>query len=534
MFPSRIENAIHATTITSNFDYDSLIEDDLIPDIVSDGWEEICGRFTLTSKTRMPPWVLKTKSYDRYGVFIENLLKVMVTEVFSDRVSSPSSSPSSSKRWQSMVEELVQEAFDGEADMKEVNRSYGTYTNMYRWILNPFLGFDPQSIQLSPEYNYDVLTFHPDMVIDDWVADVKTTNSFVRIEKATILQLLSYYAVMRLLQVELRGIVVILPLTRVVKRYDLSWWNTSGFLLKMIEDGRRMYTGDTSTSITSFPVGDVVRVLRVMCTFDGVGSHIKKVKGSILKSLESFYEHSLSFDRPCQMFLRSNRNGTPGTVTEADIEATSQYVTDNGIRFFVHTPYIINLSTMTTMYSHLEEDPQQWCRDVVIDDLEKCARLGGGGVVIHVGKCTDRCGLTIEEGIDSMRENIRYLLSYATEQCPLLLETCAGQKSELCSDIDDFAAFYTSFSEDERRVFGICIDTCHVFACGYDPYEYIVSWGDMVGIDSIKLVHFNNSLLDRGSRRDRHCGFTDGKIPIETMVGVYETCLSYGIPMVHE
>jgi deoxyribonuclease-4 len=140
--------------------------------------------------------------------------------------------------------------------------------------------------------------------------------------------------------------------------------------------------------------------------------------------------------------------------------------------------------------------------------------------------------------MQTMRANIAKALEHASPSCPLLLETPAGQGTELLTGREEFLDFIESFKDERIRA---CIDTCHVFACknptdpdgnGHDPLEYIKEGVKRSNL--VKLVHFNDSLEACGSCKDRHAFVGTGHIGFETMQAIAEFCMDKTIPMVIE
>ena len=156
-------------------------------------------------------------------------------------------------------------------------------------------------------------------------------------------------------------------------------------------------------------------------------------------------------------------------------------------KLFVHAPYIINLCS-----------DDSWPVERLRHELLACQQLGGKGVVVHTGKYKDQ---DIEIALNKMEASIRKVLDLATEQCPLLIETPAGEGTELCSGLTRFQSFYDRFSGTPNLK--ICIDSAHVWGASYDPEYYLNSWLTKRP-GSIALVHFNDSGVCRGSRVDRH------------------------------
>ena len=91
----------------------------------------------------------------------------------------------------------------------------------------------------------------------------------------------------------------------------------------------------------------------------------------------------------------------------------------------------------------------------------------------------------------------------------LVLETPAGQGTELLTDFRDFMNFYYSFTEKERELFKICIDTCHIWNAGYELNEVIPL---IPNKNDIIIIHANNSKNNKGARVDRHEFILEGKI----------------------
>jgi deoxyribonuclease-4 len=229
-----------------------------------------------------------------------------------------------------------------------------------------------------------------------------------------------------------------------------------------------------------------------------IGYHAKKEK-TLLKTIKSFPVSYI----PYQIFL-----GSPKTfqvsLDEEDIKDSADLIIKNNISLFIHTPYVINLS-------------KENVSEILIKQLEYAKKAKCKGVVVHTGKYTTN---TESKAIEIMYENIKNAMEYATEECPILLETPAGQGTETLTECDLFYEFVTRF---DRRVC-ICIDTCHVFASGYeDPLIYI-QYIHKKDPDRIKLIHFNDSKGECCSCVDRHEMIGDGKIGFDVLENIAKFC----------
>ncbi len=119
----------------------------------------------------------------------------------------------------------------------------------------------------------------------------------------------------------------------------------------------------------------------------------------------------------------------------------------------------------------------------------------------------------------------------------ILIETSTGQGSEMCYDINEFAMF---FKKIKNNRIGICLDTCHIFNAGYDirtkktTENYLKNFEDKIGINSIKLIHLNDSYNDIGKHIDRHQNIGRGYIGIEGIKQIIMFFTSLNIPIVLE
>ena len=150
--------------------------------------------------------------------------------------------------------------------------------------------------------------------------------------------------------------------------------------------------------------------------------------------------------------------------------------------------------------------------------------MGARGVVVHVGKSTTQ---PLPEAMANMRANLLTALEHASPSCPILLETPAGQGTEVLRTSAEFAAFVADINDPRLR---ICVDTCHVFACGEDPEAYLAAMPPAY----TKLIHFNDSATPCGSCLDRHAFIGQGHIGIEKMTAVAIAGTSSATPMVIE
>jgi deoxyribonuclease-4 len=134
--------------------------------------------------------------------------------------------------------------------------------------------------------------------------------------------------------------------------------------------------------------------------------------------------------------------------------------------------------------------------------------ISSAGVIVHVGKHTTQ---SQEYGLENMRIAIEYIIDELHKNevnAKIILETPAGQGTELLTNLNDFVDFYNSFSNPQKKYLGICLDTAHIWAAGYElseAYKIICNKnaGDLIAI------HLNNSKVAQGSNVDRHAVLFD-------------------------
>jgi deoxyribonuclease-4 len=160
-----------------------------------------------------------------------------------------------------------------------------------------------------------------------------------------------------------------------------------------------------------------------------------------------------------------------------------------------------------------------------ISDIEYSKKAGCKGVVVHVGKSTTK---PLSEAMENMRKTIADAMTFATPDCPLLLETPAGQGTETLTDREEFLGFVMSFGDPRLA---LCVDTCHVFTNGHDPLEYLQRAHE-TGL--LRLVHFNDSATTCGACVDRHAYIGTGYLGPEKMAKLASFCSVIAVDMVIE
>lgn len=207
-----------------------------------------------------------------------------------------------------------------------------------------------------------------------------------------------------------------------------------------------------------------------------------------------------------QIFNQSPRAWKPTEYGEEDFEAFRAALAESDVEeVIIHAVYLINCAT-----------PEPELRSKSLASLTHALRIGdeigAAGVVLHpgarkdaeLGPAMERAGSVIAEAIAD------------TERCPVLIEQMAGHKGILGSDFDEIAALTEAAGAGDRV--GLCLDSCHLFAAGYDIRtaetidDMLVEIERKLGLGRLGALHVNDSMTEFDSRRDRHADLGKGEI----------------------
>ena len=212
-----------------------------------------------------------------------------------------------------------------------------------------------------------------------------------------------------------------------------------------------------------------------------------------------------------QIFVKSNRSWAVKPLTEEDIARFKAKAEETDIQPVVaHTSYLLNLGT---------PDDTLWkrSRDTLIIELERCEALGVPYLVLHPGS---HVGTGEEAGLARVAQALGEVHAATPGfRAQILLETTAGQGTNLGYRFEHLGWLLEHTPTGERM--GVCLDTCHVFAAGYElrtPEGYAATmetFDRIVGLERLLALHLNDSKGDLGSRKDRHEHIGKGHIGLE-------------------
>jgi deoxyribonuclease-4 len=262
------------------------------------------------------------------------------------------------------------------------------------------------------------------------------------------------------------------------------------------------------------------------------GSHIKKLRVDFKDSIK---ELKKSKGNIVQFFLSSPQSANIPNWPNPELLEAKSILLKNDIMAVVHASYMINIAA--------NWDVDSWWVMNIIQEIKYASVLGAIGVVIHLGK---QMSLTLAEAYNNMFRLLIYIhnetLDYSNVK--IIIETSAGQGSELCTQLEDLAYFYKKIknSNDEalRSRIRLCIDTCHIFAAGYDIRTkekiklYLDTFEELIGLRYIYLIHLNDSKNDLGSNVDRHQNIGNGYIGLKGLIAFFKYFAKINVPIILE
>jgi len=346
---------------------------------------------------------------------------------------------------------------------------------------------------------------HPDAQTETQIFEVKMTGQLKKNWVQFLFQVFAYAA----LHDKANELFLVLPMQDLVWSFDLSKWSVK----ERTQYRDLLNKASTDRQVVKNTVDEVFDRSAIITEYN-IGVHVQKEK-----KLSDTIAGLAPFTSPFQIFLGGTINAKLN-ISDEDIARSVDEMSKTSLKLYVHAPYIINLSAD-------KEEKDNFGTKLLIKNLQYAKTVGFKGVVVHVGKSVKREKAV---AIENMHTNLIEAMDHASADCPILLETPAGQGTELLTTYEDFTAFINGFGDERIKA---CIDTCHVFACGHQPLEYIER-ATREYPTLVKLIHYNDSAAKCGSCLDRHASFGTGNIGLKTMLNIAEHCKKHSYPMVIE
>lgn len=234
-----------------------------------------------------------------------------------------------------------------------------------------------------------------------------------------------------------------------------------------------------------------------------LGAHVS-ISGTIDKSVDRARELGCT---TFQIFTRNPRGWKAKKLNDEEIEEFKRKMKKYDFKVAAsHMPYLPNISSPVQ---------QTFKKSVssLIEELERSGELELRYLVVHIGS---HLGKGLEAGIRRSAEAVNTALSKLDNNVMILLENMAGQKNSVGARFEDIKKILDLIEYPDRV--GVCIDTCHAFAAGYDfrtreaIENTLKDFDEIIGLKLLKLVHINDSKGDLGSHLDRHEHIGLGKI----------------------
>jgi deoxyribonuclease-4 len=239
-----------------------------------------------------------------------------------------------------------------------------------------------------------------------------------------------------------------------------------------------------------------------------IGAHVSTQGGIFNAPLEAEKIGAKAF----ALFTKNQRRWFCSPYEQTDISKFKANLKNSGITasyVLAHGSYLINLG-------HPDKQQRKISIDALIDEVNRCEQLGVNLLNFHPGSHLRE--ITEEECLNYIAESINTVLS-VTKNTILIVENTAGQGSNLGYKFEHLA-YIIGLVENKNRI-GVCLDTCHLFAAGYDfrkRKDYSRTWhqfNEIVGFNYLKGLHLNDSEKELGSKLDRHASIGRGKLGLE-------------------
>lgn len=253
-----------------------------------------------------------------------------------------------------------------------------------------------------------------------------------------------------------------------------------------------------------------------------IGNHLSASKGYVAMGKAALALDANTF----AFFTRNPRGGKAKEIDEKDVEKFLNFAKEHEFgKIVAHAPYTMNLCAA-------KEDVRSFSKEMLLDDLKRMEYTPYNYYNFHPGS---HVGQGAEKGIALIAEALNEALK-PEQTTTVLLETMAGKGTEVGRTFEELREILDRVELNDKM--GVCLDTCHVWDGGYDIVNdldgVLNEFDRVIGLDRLKAVHFNDSMNDCGSHKDRHAKIGEGKIGAEAMRRVALHPLLEGRPFILE
>lgn len=239
-----------------------------------------------------------------------------------------------------------------------------------------------------------------------------------------------------------------------------------------------------------------------------IGTHM-----SVAKGIAAAVENTVNMQADIMQFFSRNPRGSGyREYSDEEVEHFQKIRQENSLGpLLAHAPYTMNLASD-------KEKVYEFACMVLREDVARMDRLGIENLVFHPGSHT---GIGVERGIANIIRGLDQAIT-GQEKITVLLETMSGKGTEIGDRFEQLREIRNGAKHPER--IGICLDTCHVFAAGYDIVHdldgVLQEFDEILGLDLLRAVHLNDSMMPFGSHKDRHAVTGEGEIGMEALMQV--------------
>lgn len=249
-----------------------------------------------------------------------------------------------------------------------------------------------------------------------------------------------------------------------------------------------------------------------------IGCHLSVSKGFTALVREALSLNADTF----QFFSRNPRGGAAKDMDPADVAAANDLMAQHAFApVLMHAPYTLNPAS---------QDPKirSFAQTVMADDLTRLARINNAMYNFHPGS---HVGQGVGAGISNICALLNHILTPDIAD-RVLLETMSGKGSEIGATFGELAEIMAQTTFGDRL--GVCLDTCHVYAAGYDIVscldKVLADFDKTIGLKHLKAVHLNDSMTPLASHKDRHAKIGAGTIGLAALERLINHPALKGVP----
>lgn len=239
-----------------------------------------------------------------------------------------------------------------------------------------------------------------------------------------------------------------------------------------------------------------------------IGAHMS-IAGGLAKTAKNVVKMDAN---TMQIFSRNPRGSNYKKYDQAELEVFQIIRKEHGFGpLLAHAPYTMNLASAN-------EKTYEFASMVIREDIVRMDALGIDNLVFHPGSHT---GIGAEAGIRNIIDGLNQAVTEG-QNITVLLETMSGKGTEIGATFEELKAIREGVAYPEK--IGVCLDTCHVFAAGYDIVHdldgVLEEFDRVLGLQLLRAIHLNDSMMPFGSHKDRHAAIGEGEIGLDTLLRV--------------